>query len=70
MMLREMIFSNEGKILCGQSVTFLRMLCYLVGLQKENLLALVVTMAIIFTIIKQVKYNEKIFKNMMSTQFT
>ena len=51
MMLPEMNLFKCGQLLCGQSVIFLHMLCYLVGVQKESLLALVVTMALILAIL-------------------
>ena len=51
MMLPEMKLFKCGQLLCGQSVIFLPMLCYLVGVQKESLLALVVTMTLILAIL-------------------
>ena len=51
MMLQEIKLFKCEQLLCGQSVIFLHMLCFLVGVQKESLLSLVVTVALILAIL-------------------
>lgn len=51
MMLQEIKLFKCEQLLCGQSMTFLHMLCYLDEVQKESLLALVLIITLILTIL-------------------